>query len=122
MPDYVLAIDQGPTSTRASIFDRAGQIVESGQIEHEQILPKAGWVEHDPLEIWRNTREVVGLALARAPLCKADIAAVGMTNQRETAVVWDMNTCVPVYNAIFSQTTRNQKNVEDLGVIDETDR
>src|SRR5699024_5261120 len=122
MPDYVLAIDQGTTSTRAIIFDHAGQIVESGQIEHEQILPKAGWVEHDPLEIWRNTREVVGLALARAPLSKADIAAVGITNQRETAVVWDKNTGEPVYNAIVWQDTRTQKIVDELGGADGPDK
>src|SRR5699024_761932 len=122
MPDYVLAIDQGTTSTRAIIFDHAGQIVESGQIEHEQILPKAGWVEHDPMEIWRNTREVVGLALARAPLSKADIAAVGITNQRETAVVWDKNTGEPVYNAIVWQDTRTQKIVDELGGADGPDK
>src|SRR5699024_2014521 len=117
-----LAIDQGTTSTRAIIFDHAGQIVESGQIEHEQILPKAGWVEHDPLEIWRNTREVVGLALARAPLSKSDIAAVGITNQRETAVVWDKNTGEPVYNAIVWQDTRTQKIVDELGGEDGPDK
>ena len=115
MPDYVLAIDQGTTSSRAIIFNHSGQIVESGQIEHEQIFPKAGWVEHDPLEIWRNTREVVGLALARASLSKSDIAAVGITNQRETTVVWDKNTGEPVYNAIVWQDTRTQKIVDELG-------
>ncbi|WP_022917135.1 glycerol kinase GlpK [Ruania albidiflava] len=122
MPDYVLAIDQGTTSTRAIIFDHSGQIVESGQIEHEQIFPKAGWVEHDPLEIWRNTREVVGLALARAPLSKSDIAAVGITNQRETAVVWDKNTGEPVYNAIVWQDTRTQKIVDELAGSDGPDK
>ncbi|WP_147918672.1 glycerol kinase GlpK [Ruania zhangjianzhongii] len=115
MPDYVLAIDQGTTSSRAIIFNHSGQIVESGQIEHEQIFPKAGWVEHDPQEIWRNTREVVGLALARASLSKSDIAAVGITNQRETTVVWDKNTGEPVYNAIVWQDTRTQKIVDELG-------
>ena len=115
MPDYVLAIDQGTTSSRAIIFNHSGQIVESGQIEHEQIFPRAGWVEHDPLEIWRNTREVVGLALARASLSKSDIAAVGITNQRETTVVWDKDTGEPVYNAIVWQDTRTQKIVDELG-------
>ena len=89
MADYVLAIDQGTTSSRAIIFDKAGSIVSTGQLEHEQIFPKAGWVEHDPAEIWRNTGEVIGQALGKANLTRHDIAAVGITNQRETAVVWD---------------------------------
>src|SRR5699024_9643320 len=87
MADHVLAIDQGTTSTRAIIFNHSGQIIETGQLEHEQILPKAGWVEHNAMEIWRNTREVVGLALSRSNLTYRDLAAVGITNQRETAVV-----------------------------------
>jgi glycerol kinase len=115
MPDYVLAIDQGTTSTRAIVFDHSGQIVESGQLEHEQIFPKAGWVEHDPAEIWTNTRQVVVTALSRANLTYKDIVAVGITNQRETAVVWDKNTGEPVYNAIVWQDTRTQKIVDDLG-------
>ena len=105
MADYVLAIDQGTTSTRAIIFNHSGQIVETGQLEHEQIFPRAGWVEHDALEIWRNTREVVGLALSRGNFTYRDIAAVGITNQRETAVVWDKTTGEPVYNAIVWQDT-----------------
>src|SRR5690625_1237036 len=115
MADYVLAIDQGTTSTRAIIFNHSGQIVETGQLEHEQILPRAGWVEHDPLEIWRNTREVVGLALSRGNFTYRDIAAVGITNQRETAVVWDKTTGEPVYNAIVWQDTRTQAIVVELG-------
>ncbi|CAM3410568.1 glycerol kinase GlpK [Occultella aeris] len=115
MADYVLAIDQGTTSSRAIIFNHAGQIVESGQLEHEQIFPKAGWVEHDALEIWKNVREVVALALTRANLTHRDIVAVGITNQRETAVVWDKTTGEPVYNAIVWQDTRTQKIVEELG-------
>jgi glycerol kinase len=118
MADYVLAIDQGTTSSRAIIFNHAGQIVESGQLEHEQIFPKAGWVEHDALEIWKNVREVVALALTRANLTHRDIAAVGITNQRETAVVWDKSTGEPVYNAIVWQDTRTQKIVEELGGTD----
>ncbi|WP_315093149.1 glycerol kinase GlpK [uncultured Cellulomonas sp.] len=119
MPDtqYVLAIDQGTTSTRAIVFDHSGQIVESGQIEHEQIFPRAGWVEHDAEEIWRNTREVVGLALTRANLTYRDLAAVGITNQRETAVVWDRTTGKPVYNAIVWQDTRTQKIADELGAL-----
>ncbi|MFD1716421.1 glycerol kinase GlpK [Georgenia deserti] len=119
---YVLAIDQGTTSTRAIVFDHAGQPVESGQIEHEQIFPKAGWVEHDPKEIWRNTREVVGLALTRANITYENLAAVGITNQRETTVVWDKNTGEPVYNAIVWQDTRTQKIVEELGGSEGADK
>ena len=114
MADYVLAIDQGTTSSRAIIFDKSGSIVSSGQLEHEQIFPQAGWVEHDPKEIWNNTREVIGQALSRANLTRHDIAAVGITNQRETAVVWDKTTGEPVYNAIVWQDTRTQPIVDRL--------
>src|SRR5690625_3858276 len=122
MADHVLAIDQGTTSTRAIIFNHSGQIIETGQLEHEQILPKAGWVEHNAMEIWRNTREVVGLALSRSNLTYRDLAAVGITNQRETAVVWDKNTGEPVYNAIVWQDTRTQKIVDELGGADGPDK
>ncbi|MCK8608608.1 glycerol kinase GlpK [Agromyces sp. C10] len=114
MADHILAIDQGTTSSRAIIFDKSGSIVSTGQLEHEQIFPKAGWVEHDPMEIWRNTREVVGQALGKADLTRHDIAAVGITNQRETAVVWDRTTGEPVYNAIVWQDTRTQPIVDRL--------
>ena len=114
MPQYVIAIDQGTTSSRAIIFDHQGNIVSSGQKEHEQIFPKAGWVEHNPVEIWDNTREVIGNALSKANLTRHDIAAVGITNQRETAVVWDKNTGQPVYNAIVWQDTRTQNIVDEL--------
>ncbi|MDQ1173261.1 glycerol kinase [Microbacterium testaceum] len=114
MADYVLAIDQGTTSTRAMIFDKSGSVVSVGQKEHEQIFPRAGWVEHDPAEIWRNTQEVIGLALSRADITRHDIAAVGITNQRETAVVWDKNTGKPAYNAIVWQDTRTQSIVDRL--------
>jgi glycerol kinase len=114
MAEYVLAIDQGTTSTRAIIFDKKGSIVSTGQMEHEQIFPKAGWVEHDPKEIWNNTREVIGAALSKANLTRHEIAAVGITNQRETAVVWDRNTGEPVYNAIVWQDTRTQSIVDRL--------
>ena len=106
---YVMAIDQGTTSTRAILFDHEGTIVSTGQLEHEQIFPRAGWVEHDPQEIWRNTREVIGQALSRAEITRHEIAAVGVTNQRETTVVWDRHTGKPVYNAIVWQDTRTQK-------------
>ncbi|MGD8148331.1 glycerol kinase GlpK [Ornithinimicrobium sp. Y1694] len=115
MADYVLAIDQGTTSTRAIVFTKSGDIYSVGQKEHEQIFPKAGWVEHDPAEIWDNTREVIGLALGKANLTGRDIAAIGITNQRETAVVWDKNTGEAVYNAIVWQDTRTSRIVAELG-------
>jgi glycerol kinase len=114
MTDYILSIDQGTTSTRAIIFDHAGSIVSTGQLEHEQIFPQAGWVEHNPKEIWDNTREVIGQALSKANITRHDIKAVGITNQRETAVVWDKNTGEPVYNAIVWQDTRTQPIVERM--------
>ena len=117
MADYVLAIDQGTTSSRAIVFDHSGSIASSGQKEHEQILPRPGWVEHDPMEIWGAVREVVGLALARANLTHRDIAAVGITNQRETAVVWDRATGEPLYNAIVWQDTRTQKSCDGLAAL-----
>ena len=114
MTDYILSIDQGTTSTRSIIFDHAGSIVATGQMEHEQIFPKPGWVEHDPMEIWNNTREVIGQALSKANITRHNIKAVGITNQRETAVVWDKTTGLPVYNAIVWQDTRTQKIVDRL--------
>ncbi|MBD8063290.1 glycerol kinase GlpK [Oceanitalea stevensii] len=114
MADYVLAIDQGTTSTRAIVFDHAGTIHSTGQMEHEQIFPRAGWVEHDPVEIWRNVREVVSIALSRGDLTHRNLAAVGITNQRETTVVWEKSTGKPVYNAIVWQDTRTQKIVDEL--------
>jgi glycerol kinase len=117
MTQYVLAIDQGTTSTRAIIFNHSGTIVSVGQKEHEQIFPRAGWVEHNPAEITASTRDVVGQALAKANLNIGDLAAVGITNQRETAVVWDRTTGEPVYNAIVWQDTRTQPIVEELGAL-----
>jgi glycerol kinase len=114
MADYIIAIDQGTTSTRAIVFDHSGSIVSTGQKEHEQIFPRAGWVEHDPAEIWDNTREVVGQALSKANITRHDIQAVGITNQRETAVVWDKTTGKAVYNAIVWQDTRTQSIVDRL--------
>ncbi|MBP8921658.1 MAG: glycerol kinase, partial [Micropruina sp.] len=109
---YVLSIDQGTTSSRAIVFNHAGRIVGSGQKEHEQILPKAGWVEHNAKEVWDNIREVVAIALADAQINREHLAAVGVTNQRETTLVWDKNTGEPVYNAIVWQDTRTDKIVE----------
>ena len=122
MAKYVLAIDQGTTSSRAIVFDKAGSIISTGQLEHEQILPQAGWVEHDPKEIWDNTREAIGQALSKANITRHDIEAVGITNQRETAVVWDKNTGVPVYNAIVWQDTRTQPIVDRLAADGGVDR
>jgi len=113
-PTYVLSLDQGTTSTRAMVFDHAGEVVSVDQMEHAQILPRAGWVEHDPIEIWRNAREVLGGALAKANLNSRNIAAIGITNQRETAVVWDRRNGKPVYNAIVWQDTRTQKICDEL--------
>ncbi len=115
MADYVLSIDQGTTSTRAILFNHGGTIHTSGQKEHEQIFPRAGWVEHDPAEIWDNTREVIGQAISKANISNSDIAAIGITNQRETAVVWDKTTGKAVYNAIVWQDTRTDKIVAELG-------
>ena len=122
MNQYVIAIDQGTTSTRAIIFDHSGKIVSSGQKEHEQIFPQAGWVEHDPAEIWDNVREVIASALSKANLTRHDIAAVGITNQRETAVVWDKTTGKAVYNAIVWQDTRTQPIVDELAEDGGADR
>ena len=106
MGGYVAAIDQGTTSTRLILFDRDGRIAAVDQREHEQIHPRAGWVEHDALEIWRRTREVIGGALAGAGVEAGEVAAIGITNQRETAVVWDRETGEPLHNAIVWQDTR----------------
>ena len=114
MSRYIIAIDQGTTSSRAIIFDKKGNIISSGQKEHQQILSKPGWVEHNPMEIWQNVQEVVGIALARAGLTRHDIAAAGITNQRETTVVWDKHSGTPVYNAIVWQDTRTQDIVDHL--------
>jgi len=114
MTDYVVAIDQGTTSTRAIVFDHAGNVVSTGQLEHRQIFPHPGWVEHDPLEIWTNTREVIGVALGQANITRHSVVAVGITNQRETTVVWDRRTGEPVYNAIVWQDTRTQSIVDRI--------
>jgi glycerol kinase len=117
MTSYVAAIDQGTTSTRCMIFSHAGEVVAVEQKEHEQIFPRAGWVEHDPEEVWRNTREVAAGALAKADIAASDIAAVGITNQRETAVVWDRTTGKPVYNAIVWQDTRTDRICAELEAL-----
>jgi glycerol kinase len=114
MAKYVGALDQGTTSNRFIIFDHGGNIVGLDQKEHEQIFPKPGWVEHDPAEIWQNTRDVIRGALANAGLPGSDLAAVGITNQRETTVIWDKNTGKPFYNAIVWQCTRTDEICKQL--------
>jgi glycerol kinase len=109
MAEFVGAIDQGTTSTRFMIFDHGGNEVGRHQLEHEQILPQAGWVEHNPTEIWERTSSVVQSALNSAKLNASDLAAVGITNQRETSVVWDRKTGRPLYNAIVWQDTRTDR-------------
>jgi glycerol kinase len=111
VPHLLGAIDQGTTSTRFLVFDEATRIVAESQIEHRQIYPKPGWVEHDPIEIWRNTQTVAAAALRSGGLRPTDLAAIGVTNQRETAVVWNRHTGEPVYNAIVWQDTRVSEDV-----------
>jgi len=109
MPDFVGAIDQGTTSSRFMIFDHSGNEVGKHQLEHKQILPQAGWVEHNPVEIWERIAAVVQSALLGAGLTGSDLAALGVTNQRETAVVWNRKTGRPYYNAIVWQDTRTDR-------------
>jgi glycerol kinase len=109
MADYVGAVDQGTTSTRFMIFDHGGNVVGIHQLEHEQILPQAGWVEHNPIEIWDRTSSVITTALQAQNLTHSDLAALGVTNQRETAVVWNRRTGRPYYNAIVWQDTRTDR-------------
>ena len=119
---YVLAIDQGTTSSRSILFNHAGEVVSVGQLEHEQIFPHAGWVEHDPNEIWDNVRQTVGMALGGAEANHHEVAAVGVTNQRETTIIWDRATGEPVYNAIVWQDTRSQDLVDRLAADGGSDR
>ena len=114
MAKYVGALDQGTTSTRFMIFDHSGNVIAVDQKEHEQIYPKPGWVEHDAMEIWTRSKEVISGALAKAGIQASDLAAVGVTNQRETTVVWDKTTGRPVHNAIVWQDTRTDTICNDL--------
>jgi len=111
---YVGSIDQGTTSSRFILFDKGGQIVASHQLEHKQYFPRAGWVEHDPLEIWDRTQDVIKETLKKAGAKAEEIASIGITNQRETTIVWDKNTGKPYYNAIVWQDTRTSKTIEEL--------
>lgn len=112
---FIAAIDQGTTSSRCIVFDRDGAIVEIAQKEHRQIFPRPGWVEHDAEEIWENVQTVTAEALASLKIGPADLAAVGITNQRETTVLWDKDTGKPVHNAIAWQDTRTARLVRELG-------
>jgi glycerol kinase len=114
MADYVGALDQGTTSTRFMIFDHSGKVVGIDQKEHEQIYPKPGLVEHDPMEIWQRSEDVITGGLKKAKIQASDLAAVGVTNQRETTVVWEKSSGKPVYNAIVWQDTRTDKICNEL--------
>ncbi len=122
MSSYVAAIDQGTTSTRLILFDAAGAIAALEQREHSQLHPRAGWVEHDPAQVWQRTREVIDGALEAASVASGEVAAIGITNQRETTVVWDRRTGEPVHNAIVWQDTRTASLVRELAGAEGTDR
>ena len=122
MPKYVASIDQGTTSTRCILFDHGGNIVAVDQKEHQQIYPKPGWVEHDALEIWENTQEVTRGALKKADAISVDVAAIGITNQRETTLVWETATGKPIYNAIVWQDTRTDAICNELAKSTGQDR
>lgn len=122
MKKYILAIDQGTTSTRCALFDQQAKLVAIAQKEHRQIMPQAGWVEHDALEIWQNVVELVPACLQMANATIEELVACGITNQRETTLVWDRHTGLPVYNAIVWQDTRTQDIVDRLGGSDGADK
>ena len=122
MPSYIGALDQGTTSTRFIVFDRARQIVAAALKEHRQIYPQPGWVEHDPEEIWIRTQEVISDAMIQRGLGPKDLAAIGITNQRETAVLWDRNTGKPAANAIVWQDTRTDDFVREFSAVGGQDR
>jgi glycerol kinase len=122
MATVVAAIDQGTTSTRCMLFDHDARVVAVEQVEHDQHLPRRGWVEHDADQIWANTRTVMGGALAKAECTSGDVAAIGITNQRETAVVWDRATGTPIAPAIVWQDTRTQQICNDLAADGGVDR
>jgi glycerol kinase len=122
MLKYVAAIDQGTTSTRCILFDHTGNIGSVAQKEHQQIYPRPGWVEHDPLEIWQVTQDVIRDALQQAGTNAGDIAAIGITNQRETTIIWDKRTGKPYYNAIVWQDTRTKEICDELAAKGGMDR
>jgi glycerol kinase len=114
MGKFIGALDQGTTSTRFIVFDHGGQIVGQDQKEHRQIFPQPGWVEHDPMEVWDNTQQVIQGGLAKAGVKSADLAAIGITNQRETTVVWNRHTGKPYGNAVVWQCTRTENICREL--------
>jgi len=118
---YVGAIDQGTTGTRFIVFDHGGQVVANAYEQHEQIYPESGWVEHDPVEIWENTKEVVLRGLEEAALDASQLEALGITNQRETTIVWDEATGKPVHNALVWQDRRTTDRVEELEAEDKVE-
>ena len=111
---YIIALDQGTTSSRAIIFDKNLNIIEKAQKEFTQIFPQPGWVEHNPMEIWASQRSVLTEVIAQSGISLKDVAAIGITNQRETVIVWDKNTGEPVYNAIVWQCRRTAEICEEL--------
>src|SRR5688500_17423838 len=114
MPEFILSLDQGTTSSRAIIFDRAGNLVSLAQKEFNQIYPTPGWVEHDPAEIWSSQVSVAAEVIVKRGLTPKDIAALGITNQRETTIVWDRETGKPIYNAIVWQDRRTAAYCDSL--------
>ena len=113
MQKYIIALDQGTTSSRCILFDRQGQMCSVAQKEFTQIYPQPGWVEHNPMEIWSSQLAVIGEAMGKIGAGWNDIAAIGITNQRETAIVWDRKTGQPVYNAIVWQCRRTADRIEE---------
>jgi len=111
---YVGAIDQGTTGTRFMVFDHGGQVVANAYEKHEQIYPEPGWVEHDPMEIWENTKTVVDRALSEADLDASQLEALGITNQRETTLIWDVESGEPIFNALVWQDRRTTDRVEEV--------
>jgi glycerol kinase len=117
---FIGSLDQGTTSTRFMIFDHDAQLIASDQLEHRQILPQAGWVEHDGAEIWSNTQKVMAGALQKAGLKRSELAAIGITNQRETTIAWDVTTGAPLHNAIVWQDTRTAEFMNELSDSDKS--
>ncbi len=111
---YVGAIDQGTTGTRFIVFDHDGEVVANAYEKHDQYYPEPGWVEHDPMEIWTNTKDVITQALGWADIGPEQLAAIGVTNQRETTLLWDADTGTPIYNAIVWQDRRTTERIETL--------
>ena len=111
---YIMSLDQGTTSSRCILFDRAGNICATAQNEFRQIFPKPGWVEHDAIEIWNTTLEVSRSAMSKLGVTAADIAAIGITNQRETTVIWDKATGEPIANAIVWQCRRTSDIIDGI--------